>query len=47
VGVDALIPGRRQVVYRASGTPGPSQARVSIAPFVTPRAKGVAVSFAF
>ena len=47
VGVDALIPGRRQLVYRASGTPGSSQARLSIAPVITPRAKGVAVSFAF
>jgi hypothetical protein len=47
VGVDALIPGRRQVVYRASGTPGATPARLSIAPVITPRAKGVAVSFAF
>jgi hypothetical protein len=50
VGIDALIPGRKLVAYRAPGTSGSSesrQARLSIAPFVTPRAKGVAVSFAF
>jgi hypothetical protein len=44
VGIDALIPGKKLVAYRA---PGSSQARLSIAPVVTPRAKGVAVSFAF
>ena len=50
VGVDALIPGKKRVAYRAPGTPGSSesrQARLSIVPVVTPRAKGVAVSFAF
>jgi hypothetical protein len=47
VGIDALIPGRKVVTYRAPGTPGSSQARLSMAPVVTPRAKGVAVSFAF
>jgi hypothetical protein len=50
VGIDALIPGKKLVAYRAPGTPGSSesrQARLSIAPVVTPRAKGVAVSFAF
>jgi hypothetical protein len=45
VGVDAAIPGRRQVVYRAPSS-GPS-ARLSIAPFITPRTKGVAVAFSF
>jgi len=45
VAVDALIPGRKLVVYRAPGAPG--HARLSIAPVVTPRAKGVALSFAF
>jgi hypothetical protein len=44
VGIDALIPGKKLVAYRA---PGSSPARLSIAPVVTPRAKGVAVSFAF
>ena len=44
-GIDALIPGRKLVVYRAPGVPG--HARLSIAPVVTPRAKGVALSFAF
>ena len=50
VGIDALIPGKKLVAYRAPGTPGSSEsrhARVSIAPVVTPRAKGAAVSFAF
>ena len=47
VGVDALIPGRRQVVYRAPGPGGSSHARLSIAPVVSRRARGVAVSFSF
>jgi len=47
VGIDALIPGKKLVTYRAPLTHGSSQARLSIAPLVTPRAKGVAVSFAF
>ena len=47
VGIDALIPGKKLVAYRAPGSAGSSQARLSIAPVVTPRAKGVAVSFAF
>jgi hypothetical protein len=47
VGIDALIPGKKLVAYRAPRTPGSSQARLSIAPVITPRAKGVAVSFAF
>ena len=47
VGIDALIPGKKLVTYRAPSTPGSSQARLSIAPVITPRAKGVAVSFAF
>jgi len=45
VGVDALIPGRRQVVYRAPGASG--SARLSLAPMITPRTKGVAVAFSF
>ena len=47
VGIDALIPGKKLVAYRAPGSPGAASARLSIAPVVTPRTKGVAVSFAF
>jgi hypothetical protein len=47
VGIDALIPGKKLVAYRAPGPAGPTEARLSIAPVITPRAKGVAVSFAF
>ena len=47
VGIDALIPGKKIVAYRAPGPAGAPPARVSFAPVVTPRAKGVAVSFAF
>jgi len=50
VGIDALIPGKKLVAYRAPGTPGSTgsaQARLSIAPVITPRTKGVAVAFAF
>ena len=47
VGIDALIPGKKLVAYRASGSTGSSPARLSIAPFVTPRVRGVAVSFSF
>jgi len=47
VGIDALIPGRKRVAYRAPGAPGTTPARLSFAPVITPRTKGVAVSFAF
>ena len=47
VGFDALIPGKKQVVYRAPGPGAASHARLSIAPVVTRRSKGLAVSFAF
>lgn len=47
VGIDALIPGKKLVVYRAPGSGGTSSARLSIAPLVTRRAKGAAVSFSF
>jgi hypothetical protein len=47
VGIDALIPGKKLVAYRAPAGGGPPQARLSIAPVITPRAKGVALSFAF
>jgi hypothetical protein len=46
-GIDAMIPGKRLVVYRAPGSGGVSHARLSIAPVVTRRSKGLAVSFAF
>ena len=46
-GIDAMIPGKRLVVYRAPGSAGASHARLSIAPVVTRRSKGLAVSFAF
>ena len=47
LGIDAMIPGKKLVVYRAPGSTGSSQARLSVAPVVSPRAKGVAVSFSF
>jgi len=43
--IDAAVKGPKLTVYRASGTAG--DAHFSIAPVITPRAKGVAVSFAF
>jgi len=43
--IDAASPGKGAVVYRAPGAPG--HARLSIAPVITPRAKGAAVSFTF
>jgi hypothetical protein len=47
VGIDALIPGKKRVAYRAPGAAGSAQARLSFAPVITPRAKGVAVAFSF
>ena len=47
VGIDALTPGRKIVAYRAPGAAGAPSARLSIAPFVTPRAKGLAVAYSF
>lgn len=47
VGIDAMIPGKKLVTYRARGAAGRPQARLRAAPLLTPRAKGVAVSFAF
>jgi len=47
VGIDAMIPGKKLVAYRAPGSTGSSPARLSIAPFVTPRVRGVAVAFSF
>ena len=43
--IGAVIPGQTLVVYRAPGAP--LSTRVSLAPVITPRTKGVAVSFAF
>ena len=45
--VDAIVPGKKIVAYRAPGAAGRPEARLSIAPVITPRAKGVALSFAF
>ena len=47
VGIDAMTPGTQLVVYRAPGSNGASHARLSMAPVITPRARGVAVAFAF
>ena len=41
----ALVPGKEVVVYRAPGAS--ASARLSFAPVITPRSKGLAVSFAF
>ena len=45
--IDAMIPGKKLVAYRAPGSAVPSRARLSIAPVVTPRAKGLALAFSF
>jgi len=45
-GIDAARESKREV-YRAPAPAGGTAARVSIAPVVTPRAKGVTVSFSF
>ena len=47
VGIDALTPGRKLVAYRAPGAAGGPSARLSVAPVLTPRTKGMAVSFSF
>jgi len=47
VGIDALIPGKKVVAYWAPRSTGPAPPRVSLAPVITPRAKGVAVAFSF
>ena len=47
VGIDALIPGKKRVAYRAPGAAGAAQARLSVAPVIMPRHRGVAVSFSF
>jgi len=43
--VDALVPGRKVLVYRAPATG--LAARLSLAPVITPRTKGVALSYSF
>jgi len=45
--VDALIPGKKIVVYRGPAAAARPSAHFAVAPVVTPRAKGAAVSFAF
>ena len=46
--IDAAVPGKGLVVYRAPGASGaPGHARLSIAPVITPRTKGVALSISF
>ena len=47
VGIDALIPGKKILAYRATGPGGSSHARLSFVPVITPRARGVAVLFSF
>jgi len=46
-GFDALVRGKKVVVYRSPDTGRGRSARLSFAPIVTPRAKGVVVSVAF
>jgi hypothetical protein len=45
--VDALIPGKKIVVYRGPAAAARPSAHVAVAPLVTPRAKGIAASVAF
>jgi hypothetical protein len=45
--VDALIPGKRVVAYRAAGAPGAASARLSVSPVLTRSTKGVSVAFSF
>jgi len=44
-GIDALIPGKKRVVYRAPG--GKPVTRVMVVPVLTPHTKSVALSVAF
>ena len=46
-GIGALVPGRPQAVYRAPGPAGELHARISFAPLITPRTKGLAFSVSF
>jgi hypothetical protein len=45
--IDASSPGKMRVAYRAPGAAGPAHARLSMAPVITPRAKGLRLSIAF
>jgi hypothetical protein len=45
--IDATIPGKMRVAYRAPAAPGPSTGHLSTGLIVTSHAKGVAVSFSF
>ncbi len=45
IGIDALIPGRKVLVYTAPGAP--AAARLSIAPILSPKRQGVAVCVVF
>ena len=47
VGIDAMTTGKKIMAYRAPGPSGAPSARVSFAPVITPRARGVAVLFSF
>jgi hypothetical protein len=47
LGVGFIFPGKKQTVYSAPAPAGGTAARLSIAPVITPRAKGAALSFAF
>jgi hypothetical protein len=45
VGIDAARGGKKVLAYRAPGAPG--SARLSLAPVITPRTKGVVVAYSF
>jgi hypothetical protein len=45
--VDRVIPGKMRVIYQASVPHGASGAILGLAPFISARAKGLAVLFAF
>jgi hypothetical protein len=45
--IDALIPGKKIVAYRAPDSSGAASARLSVAPVLMPRHKGVAVALSF
>ena len=47
VGIDAMMPAKQLVVYRAPGARDGASARLSVAPVITPRAKGAAVALSF
>ena len=47
VGIDAMVPGDKLVVYRGADPSGASHARVSISPVIAARTKGLAVALSF